>query len=105
MHTHIRLLALALPLAVMATAPTAQTMLPLDANADGQISQDEVAQIAAMRFAGLDSDGDGNLTQAEFTDNFLALFAAVDGNSDKVVTRAELRGKAMALREALGVTR
>ena len=39
----------------------------LDADGNGEVTRDEIAQYRAARFEGADTDGDGRLSQAEIT--------------------------------------
>ncbi|MHC0053769.1 EF-hand domain-containing protein [Actibacterium sp. D379-3] len=99
----IKLSPLALALTVIAGTAAAQTMMPVDADDDGKISQTEVVNMATARFAMLDANGDGTLTQTEFVQNFVQGFDVIDADGDDMITRKEIRAKAREVRAVLGV--
>ena len=67
----------------------------MDANGDGEITRDEVSQIATQRteealdrFDALDADGNGVVTQGE---RRRAAFNRMDGDGDGQITKSEFR--------------
>ena len=67
----------------------------MDANGDGEITRDEVSQIATQRteealgrFDALDADGDGVVTQGE---RRRAAFNRMDGDGDGQITKSEFK--------------
>jgi len=67
----------------------------MDANGDGEITRDEVSQIATQRteealdrFDALDADGDGVVTQGE---RGRAAFNRMDGDGDGQITKSEFK--------------
>lgn len=75
----------------------------LDTNADGKITQDEIAAGRNTRFAAMDQNGDGKITQEEFQaaprpgkqgPRMQQMFQRADTNGDGVLTRDEFDRKA-----------
>ena len=67
----------------------------MDANGDGEITRDEVSQVATerteealARFDALDADGDGVVTQSE---RRRAAFDRMDGDGDGQITKSEFK--------------
>ena len=67
----------------------------MDANGDGEITRDEVSQIATQRteealdrFDAMDADGDGVVTQGE---RRRSAFNRMDGDGDGQITKSEFR--------------
>lgn len=83
-------------------APMPFDFATLDANGDGQVTQDEIAAQRTARIAAMDTDGDGNLSEAELTAAHEAreaerkaartkqMMARMDANKDGVVSLAEM---------------
>jgi Ca2+-binding EF-hand superfamily protein len=61
-----------------------------DTNADGVVSEAELARDAAHGFATLDKNGDRKLTPDELAPHDSALFKKVDANGDGVLTFDEV---------------
>jgi len=61
----------------------------LDTNNDGVISQAEVSQRQADRFARIDADGDGTVTLEEYSARSVAMFAKADADGNGEVTQEE----------------
>lgn len=71
--------------------------MPLDHNGDGQVSADEAAAYAEIRFGMFDQNGDGQIEEGEFMqmghprwyEKRKVFFSKMDGNSDGKVTLEE----------------
>jgi Ca2+-binding EF-hand superfamily protein len=61
----------------------------LDTNKDGVISQAEVTQRQADRFAKMDADGDGTITLEEFSARSTEMFAKADTDGNGEITQEE----------------
>ncbi len=61
----------------------------LDTNKDGVISQAEVNQRQAERFAKMDADGDGTITLEEFSARSSEMFTKADTDGNGEITQEE----------------
>ncbi len=61
----------------------------LDTNKDGVISQAEVKQRQAERFAKIDADGDGTITLEEFSARSSEMFTKADADGNGEITQEE----------------
>lgn len=90
----------------------ADGFVQIDTNADGQISQEELNEMAKLRFARMDADGDGFLTATEMHSHKgkggdkrdAKMLKRCDANGDGTLDESELQ-KAADARGMKGVER